>query len=73
MARNGDVVREAATTGFLKMIDLIASQLDDMTPAAARKEALWIMSSMIGAVTMARVVTDPELSDSILRGDDGST
>ena len=67
MARNGDVVREAATTGFLKMIDLIASQLDGMTPAVARKEALWIMSSMIGSVTMARVVTDPELSDSILR------
>jgi TetR/AcrR family transcriptional repressor of nem operon len=67
MARNGNAVREAATTGFLKMIDLIASQLDGMTPAAARKEALWIMSTMIGAVTMARVVNDPELSTSILR------
>jgi len=67
MARSGDAVREAATTGFLKMIDLIAGQLDGMTRAAARKEALWIMSSMIGAVTMARVVTDPELSASILR------
>jgi TetR/AcrR family transcriptional regulator, transcriptional repressor for nem operon len=67
MVRTGDPVREAATTGFLKMIDVIAGELEDMTPAAARKEALWIMSSMIGAVTMARVVNDPELSASILR------
>lgn len=67
MARSGDAVRESATTGFVKMIDLIAGQLDGLTPAAARKEALWIMSTMIGAVTMARVVTDPELSTSILR------
>jgi TetR/AcrR family transcriptional repressor of nem operon len=67
MARSGDGVRESATAGFLKLIGLIAGQLDDLTPAVARKEALWIMSTMIGAVTMARVVTDPELSDSILR------
>jgi TetR/AcrR family transcriptional regulator, transcriptional repressor for nem operon len=67
MARSGEVVRESATKGFLKMIDLIAGELDGLTPAAARKEALWIMSTMIGAVTMARVVTDPELSASILR------
>lgn len=48
------------------MVDLIASQLGGMTRAAARREALWIFSTMIGAVVMARVVTDPEVSDSIL-------
>jgi len=67
VARGSDSVREATTTGFVKMVDLIASQLDGMTPAAARKEALWMLSTMIGAVTMARVVTDPDLSVSILR------
>jgi TetR/AcrR family transcriptional regulator, transcriptional repressor for nem operon len=49
------------------MVDAIAGELPDMTPAAARKEALWIFCSMIGAVTMARLVTDPALSASILR------
>jgi TetR/AcrR family transcriptional repressor of nem operon len=67
MARSGNPVRVATTTGFLNMVDLIASQLKGMTPAAARKEALWMFSSMVGAVVMARVVTDPEVSDSILR------
>lgn len=67
LARSGDSVRDVTTGGFLKMVDVIASQLDGMTPAAARKEAIWILSSMIGAMTMARVVTEPELSASILR------
>jgi TetR/AcrR family transcriptional repressor of nem operon len=67
MARGSDAVREATTTGFLKMVDTIASQLDGMSPAAAKKEALLMLSTMIGAVTMARMVTDPDLSASILR------
>lgn len=66
VARSGDVVREAATAGFLKMVDIIASQLDGTSPAAARKEALVMLSTMIGAVTLARVVTDPSLSASLL-------
>jgi TetR/AcrR family transcriptional regulator, transcriptional repressor for nem operon len=67
VARSSDTVREATTTGFLKMVDIIAGQLDGMSPAAAKKEALSMLSTMIGAVTLARVVTDPDLSASILR------
>jgi TetR/AcrR family transcriptional regulator, transcriptional repressor for nem operon len=67
MARGSDAVREATTTGFLKMVDVIAGQLDGKSPAAARKQALLMLSTMIGAVTMARMVTDPDLSASILR------
>jgi TetR/AcrR family transcriptional repressor of nem operon len=67
MARGSDAVREATTAGFLKMVDVIAGQLDGKSPAAARKQALLMLSTMIGAVTMARMVTDPDLSASILR------
>ena len=67
MVRSENSVREVATSKFLKMIDLIASQLSGMSRAAARKEALWMFSAMVGAVVMARVVTDPEISDTILR------
>ncbi len=66
-ARGGEAVREAATAGFLKMVEAIASRLEGVSAAAARKEALVIISTMVGAVTMARVVTDPELSSAILR------
>jgi TetR/AcrR family transcriptional repressor of nem operon len=67
VGRGGDAAREAATTGFLKVVDIIAGQLEGMSPAAAKKEAILIMSTMIGAMTMARVVADPDLSATILR------
>ena len=66
MARSSDAVREAVTAGFLKMVDTIAGRLDGRSPAAARNEALVTLSTMIGAVTMARVVADPDLSTSLL-------
>ncbi|UPG84061.1 TetR/AcrR family transcriptional regulator [Luteibacter aegosomatis] len=65
VARSSESVRDAMTTGFVKMAELIAGRLE-MPAAAARKEALTMLSTMIGAVTMARVVTDPSLSASIL-------
>jgi TetR/AcrR family transcriptional repressor of nem operon len=67
MARGSDRVRRAATLGFQKMVDLIAGALDGLTPAAAHKEALGMISTMIGAVTTARAIDDPELSAAILR------
>ncbi|MGF6782287.1 TetR/AcrR family transcriptional regulator [Paraburkholderia sp. GAS334] len=67
LSRSSDGVREATTSGFLNLVDVIAARLDGKSPAAAKKEALVILSTMIGALTMARVVTDPELSASILR------
>jgi TetR/AcrR family transcriptional repressor of nem operon len=67
VARSSDAVRETTTTGFLKTVDIIAGQLEGMSPAAAKKEAMVMLSTMIGALTMARVVTDPDLSTSILR------
>ena len=67
VAHGSDAVRKATTTGFLKMIDTIAGQLDGLSAAAAKKEALWLLSAMVGAVTMARIVTDPALSETILQ------
>jgi TetR/AcrR family transcriptional repressor of nem operon len=67
VARGSDAAREAMTRGFLDMVKAMAGQLEDLPPAAARKEAVWKLSAMIGALTMARVVTDPELSATILR------
>jgi len=67
VARSGDAVREATTTGFLKMVDIITIQIEGMSPAAAKKEAIVMLSTMIGAMNMARIVADPDLSASILR------
>lgn len=67
LARASEAVRDTATCGIEKLIDLIAGELHDMPPAAARKQAQVMLATMIGAMTMARMVTDAELSASILR------
>jgi TetR/AcrR family transcriptional regulator, transcriptional repressor for nem operon len=66
IARSTDAVRDAATAGFLKMAGIISCRLTDVAPETARNEAFLMLSTMIGAVTMARVVTDPVISDCIL-------
>ncbi len=67
IGRGGDGVRQAMTDGFERAADAMAKQLSGVTPVSAKKEALVMLCTMIGAVTMARVVVDPALSASILR------
>lgn len=66
LARASEEVRNAATAAFLQLADVIASHLDDLSPAAAKKEALVLLSSMVGAMTMARLVSDKDASAAIL-------
>ncbi len=60
-------VRDKATTAFLKQTQIIARKLKGLSPSEAQKRALVIMSSIAGALTMARVVTDLALSRAILK------
>ncbi|WP_250494962.1 TetR/AcrR family transcriptional regulator [Caballeronia sp. GAWG1-1] len=66
LARSSDEVRTAATAGIERLVELFAGNLDE-PPAAARKQALVMLSTMIGALTLARMVNEPALSDTILR------
>ncbi len=64
LSRSDTRTREAATDGFEKLVGILAGKSD--TPAA-RRRAIVAVSTMIGALTMARVVVDPELSTEILK------
>lgn len=66
LARASEELRNAATAGFLELVDLFAGHLDDLSPAAAKKEALAVLSSLVGAMTMARMVSDKAVSTAIL-------
>jgi TetR/AcrR family transcriptional repressor of nem operon len=66
IGRGGNAVRDMATDGFTKLVDTIAAQIAKTDPDGARKEALTVVSTMVGALTMARMVNDPALSDEIL-------
>ena len=66
IARCDEKTRAASTDGFLRLVDMIGRQFGRTTPDAVRRRALAVASTMIGALTMARIATDPELSAEIL-------
>jgi TetR/AcrR family transcriptional repressor of nem operon len=67
MARADERTRAAATQALLKLVGVIASQFGKTRPDVARRRALVAAATMIGALTMSRIVTDSELSAGILR------
>jgi len=67
LARSDEKTRAAATAGFLKLVEIMAGQFGKIPPATARRRALVAVATMIGALTMSRIVTDPELSAEILK------
>ena len=67
MARADQTTRAAATQAFLKLAGVIASQFGKTRPEVAKRRALVTAATMIGALTMSRIVTDSELSADILR------
>jgi TetR/AcrR family transcriptional regulator, transcriptional repressor for nem operon len=67
LSRSDEKTRAVATEGFLKLVDIMAGHFGKAKPADARRRALPAVSMMIGAMTMSRMVTDPELSAEILR------
>lgn len=67
LARADEIVREAATEGLRIMVDVIARSRTGVSSRAATRDALAAFSTMIGALTLARIVTDARLSAAILR------
>jgi TetR/AcrR family transcriptional repressor of nem operon len=67
LARGSEEVRDMTTASLTHLAELIAGQLPDMPPAAARKKAWVMLSTMIGAMSVARMVNDDALAASILR------
>lgn len=57
-------VFEEQARGYL---DMLGSMLDDQPGAGSRDRALAMLSTVVGALLMSRVVIDPELSDDFLR------
>jgi TetR/AcrR family transcriptional repressor of nem operon len=64
-SRQAPEVRRATTRYIKEMIDLLARQLPDWGQPAAHERALVTMSTMVGAMLLARAVDEPALSDSL--------
>lgn len=66
IARSDQASRQAATDGFLKLVDIIAAQSGKPHSRAAKRKAMVDLSAMIGALTMSRIITDPDISTALL-------
>jgi TetR/AcrR family transcriptional repressor of nem operon len=67
LARADEHTRAAASQGFNDLIDIIATHIGGRSQDAARSEAVFAFAAMIGAVTMSRIIVDPDTSASVLQ------
>src|SRR5215207_1704263 len=65
MRRQAPSVRRAATRRIKEMIDLISRQMRDWGQPSAHERALATVSTLIGALVLARAVDDPRLADAL--------
>jgi len=68
MPRQGQAVRERFTAGLRGMMRRLSEGMSSEKTQRQREEkALVTVASLVGAVVLARAVSDPKLSDDILR------
>ena len=66
VARRGDDTRDVFTAELMGVVDDIASRLNPADVEAARADALTTFGLMVGALQLARALTDRHLSDRLL-------
>lgn len=66
LARADGETGEVVSTAIAKFIELIAEQMPRRGTETANSKAMLVLSAMVGAVTLARIATDSELSEAIL-------
>lgn len=65
MARQAPEVRRAATRRIKELVDLIGRLQPGWGTPEAHQQALATLATMVGALTIARAVDDPKLSDAM--------
>ncbi|MFH0302578.1 TetR/AcrR family transcriptional regulator [Bradyrhizobium sp. 31Argb] len=66
IARESPKTRKAFAAKLERMIDMVADQILDVPPKAARKQAMAALATMMGTVVMSRIAGNGEFSDEIL-------
>jgi TetR/AcrR family transcriptional regulator, transcriptional repressor for nem operon len=66
IARESPKARKAFAAKLEQMIDMIAEQLIDLSPKAARKQAAVTLATMMGTLVLSRIAGNGEFSDDIL-------
>jgi len=66
LARCDNNIRKVATDAFRGLVGLVEGQME-LPQRAAKRRAIVAACTMIGAMTISRIVDDPTLSDAILK------
>jgi TetR/AcrR family transcriptional repressor of nem operon len=66
IARESPKARKAFANKLEQMIDMLAAQIPEVSPKAARKQAMATLATMMGTLVMARIAGNGEFSDEIL-------
>ena len=66
LARANQDAKKAVSDGFRQFVDIIAKQDATDDPSAARADAIFKVSAMIGAVTISKMMDDRSLGDLVL-------
>jgi TetR/AcrR family transcriptional repressor of nem operon len=66
-AREAEPIRLAVTECFEEVIDTLARHVQGPSEVKRRKQAIYLFTTLVGAIVAARAVADPLLSDDILR------
>jgi TetR/AcrR family transcriptional repressor of nem operon len=66
LARSEKSTRSAATEGILEMIAIVAERMKDPNTDRAKKSASVFVATMLGALTISRIVADSKVSNEIL-------
>ncbi|MFC4427074.1 TetR/AcrR family transcriptional regulator [Deinococcus navajonensis] len=67
VARQAPEVRQAVTETIAGMVEELSALSQAGDAAARRAEVLPVLAGMVGAIMLSRAVSDPELSDAILK------
>jgi AcrR family transcriptional regulator len=66
IARSGPAVKDAYTAGLVGLVDDISAALRPDDPSAVRTRVLSAVAAMVGALQLARALTDPRLAEELL-------
>jgi TetR/AcrR family transcriptional repressor of nem operon len=66
VGREPELVKEAFTEGLRALIGAFANQISEEAEVDRQERALAVLSEIVGAVALARAVSDPELASQIL-------
>ncbi|MFS8974484.1 TetR/AcrR family transcriptional regulator [Cupriavidus necator] len=67
LARADTSVREGIAKGLKQLIDIAVKLAGDKPGASVQDDAIFMLSALIGAVTMSRLMDDPAFSERVLQ------